>query len=158
MTPHFPPDPQRRAWLELAGALALAGVVPVALAQSKGTTSGQAFAALSQSLTGYPPPDAATTATMQRAFATPQRRAALAALAAVVASTAPADLAQVLAERKLDTTANELVAAWYSGVVTTARGDALVLYANAFMWTAMTWTKPMGVCGGVTDYWSGPPS
>ena len=33
----------------------------------------------------------------------------------------------------------------------------LVLYTDAFMWTAMTYTKPMGVCGGVTGYWADPP-
>jgi hypothetical protein len=25
------------------------------------------------------------------------------------------------------------------------------------MWSAMSFTKPMGQCGGVTDYWADPP-
>jgi choline dehydrogenase-like flavoprotein len=49
-----------------------------------------------------------------------------------------------LKSRKLDGIANDLVAAWYSGVVTNGSKSQLVLYADALMWTAMTYTKPMG--------------
>jgi len=50
------------------------------------------------------------------------------------------------------------VAAWYSGVVTTPQGPKLVLYTQAYVWSAMTYSKPMGVCGGVTGYWANPPA
>jgi len=157
-------DTARRRWLELAAALAFLGAAPPALAQAaKAVATGAAvpdaaaFAGLSQSLTGYPAPDAATAAKVHRALATPQRRAALVSLAQVVAATAPVDLDAVLKQRKLDAVARDVVAAWYSGVVSNPGGDALVLYTSAFMWTAMTWTKPMGVCGGVTGYWADPP-
>lgn len=153
------PDRGRRAWLELAVALVAAGALPAsAFAQGAGGISAASFASLSQALTGAPPPDAATAAKVQRAFATPARRAALAALANVVASTPAAELERVLAERGLAKVAQDLVSAWYSGVVPGAAGDKVALYTNAFMWTAMTWTKPMGVCGGVTGYWAEPPT
>ena len=34
----------------------------------------------------------------------------------------------------------------------------LVLYTDAYVWSAMTFTKPMGICGGVTGYWKDPPA
>ncbi len=134
------------------------GALPAtAFAQGAGGSGAASFAALSQALTGYPAPDAASTAKVQRAFATPARRDALVALARVVASTPPADLERVLAERGLAPVAHDLVSTWYSGVVPGAASDKVVLYTRAYMWTAMTWTKPMGVCGGVTGYWAEAP-
>lgn len=150
---------QRRAWLQLAAALALTGALPRGvLAQARADPQAASFAALGAALTGYPAPDAATVARVQRAFATPARSKALASLAQIVATTSPADLDHVLAARGLATIANELVATWYSGTVPGASSGQVVLYANAFMWSAMTWTKPMGVCGGVTGYWADPPT
>lgn len=156
---HAPVDGRRRAWLELAVVLVATGTLPArAFAQAPASGDAAAFTSLSQALTGYPAPDAATAAKVQRAFATPARRASLAALAQVVAATSPADLERVLAERNLAGVANDLVATWYAGVVPGSKSDTVVLYTNAFMWTAMTWTKPMGVCGGVTGYWADPPA
>jgi len=95
---------------------------------------------------------------MLTAFATADRRAALARLAGVVAST-PADrLDAALRDNRLETIANDLVAAWYSGIVTNGKQQRLVLYTDAYVWSAMTFTKPMGVCGGVTGYWKDPPT
>ncbi len=116
------------------------------------------FGALSAVLTGYPSADAATATKMLHAFATPARRGSLTALAALVADTPPAELDAALSARKLDTVAHELVAAWYSGIVPNGRGaQQLVLYAGALVWSAMKFTKPMGVCGGATGYWADPP-
>jgi len=148
----------RRALLKaLSGAAAgvLAARVAPALAQSAPTVSQ--FGRMSAALTGYPEADAKTAAKMFRAFATPQRRAALAALGEVVAATPAADLDAALAARKLDGIANDLVAAWYSGIVIDGKRQSLVLYADAYVWTAMTFSKPMGVCGGPTGYWANPP-
>jgi hypothetical protein len=134
---------------------ALAGLAGSAIA---GPAAGQLpsavqFAALSGALTGYPPdPDVA--AKMLRALATPRRASALAALARLAATT-PADrLDAAIAAATLDTVANDLVAAWYSGLV----DGKVVTYTQAQMWAAMAFTKPMGVCGGVTGYWAVPPS
>jgi len=141
-----------------AGALALAGPAASALAPSGSALTAAQFGTLSAALTGYPVPDAATVGKMMKAFATPARRASLAALAGVVAGTPAAELDAVLRARQLDTVANDLVSAWYSGIVTNGTRQQLVLYTSAFVWTAMTYSKPMGVCGGATGYWANPPA
>jgi len=122
------------------------------------TLSVAQFGALSAALTGYPVPDADTLGKMMRAFVTPARRAEVVALAQLVAATPPGQLDAALRERKLDKVADALVAAWFSGVVVTPQGQKLVLYTEAYVWSAMTYSKPMGVCGGVTGYWSSPPA
>lgn len=146
----------RRATLQALAALAATPLAPPAAAAA--APSVASFGALSAALTGYPAADPDTLAAMMRAFVTPARRAQVAELAQVVATTAPAELDTVLRSRKLDALANELVAAWYSGIVDTPPGARVVLYANAYVWTAMTYSKPMGVCGGVTGYWSAAPT
>jgi hypothetical protein len=140
-----------------ATALALAGRAAPALAQGAGTLTATQFSALSAALTGYPAADAATSAKMLRAFATPARRAQLAALAKVVAATPAAGLDAAISAQKLDGIANDLVGAWYSGIVTNGKAQTLVLYTGALVWTAMTYSKPMGVCGGPTGYWANAP-
>ena len=148
----------RRTLLQALSGLAAGALAPLALAQSASTLTAAQFGKLSAALTGYPEADADTVGKMMRAFATPARRASLATLVQVVATTPPPELDATLKSRKLDGIANDLVAAWYSGVVTNGSKSQLVLYADALMWTAMTYTKPMGVCGGVTGYWADPPS
>lgn len=140
-----------------ATALVLAGRVAPALAQGAPTLTATQFGALSAVLTGYPAADAATNAKMLRAFATPARRAQLDALAKVVADTPAAGLDAAISAQKLDGIANDLVGAWYSGIVTNGKTQSLVLYTGALVWTAMTYSKPMGVCGGPTGYWANPP-
>jgi hypothetical protein len=148
----------RRTLLQALSGLAATALAPIALAQSGTSLTAAQFGKLSAALTGYPEADADTVGKMMRAFATPARRASLVALAQVVATTAPPELDAALKSRKLDSMANDLVAAWYSGVVANGAKSQVVLYADALMWTAMTYTKPMGVCGGVTGYWADPPS
>ncbi len=147
----------RRALLKALSAAAAAALAARALAALAQAPSAAQFGKLAAALTGYPEPDAATAAKMLRAFATPQRRAALAALADVVAATPAAELDAALAARRLDGVANDLVAAWFSGIVTDGTRRSLVLYTDAYVWTAMTFSKPMGVCGGPTGYWAEPP-
>lgn len=147
----------RRTTLRALAALAAAPFAPPALPAAP-ALSPAAFGALSATLTGYPVADADTVGRMMRAFVTPARRAKVSALAQVVAATPPEELDAVLRARKLDGLAHELVAAWYSGVVDTAQGQKVVLYANAYVWAAMAYSKPMGVCGGVTGYWSAAPT
>ncbi len=138
--------PDRRTLLQALAALALA---PSALAQS---TDAASFARLSAALTGYSQPESDAVAKVLRAFATPVRRASLRALATLVAATPAAQLDAAIAAHKLDRIADDLVAAWYSGMV----DGKVVLYAQALVWSAMKFTKPMGVCGGVTGYWAEP--
>ncbi|MFO1396799.1 MAG: sugar dehydrogenase complex small subunit [Burkholderiales bacterium] len=147
----------RRTTLRALAALAAAPLASPSHAAGA-PLSVAAFGTLSATLTGYPVADPDMVGRMMRAFVTPARRAAVSELAQVVAATPPAELDATLRARKLDALANELVAAWYSGVVDTATGTRVVLYANAYVWTAMTYSKPMGVCGGVTGYWSAAPA
>lgn len=156
-----PPSALRRQLLRaLAGASAL-GLAGGGLAAS-GTPAIPAaprdFAALTSSLTGFPPPSPDVAARMYRAFATPARRAQLATLARVVAATPPAELDAALKTGGLAALANELTSAWYSGIVNGPKGQQVVLYVDAYVWTAMTFSKPMGQCGGALGYWSTPPA
>ena len=50
-----------------------------------------------------------------------------------------------------------IVAAWYSGVYETGKGQAVADFTGALVWDAMTFTKPFGECGGETGYWADPP-
>jgi hypothetical protein len=142
-----------------AGAIQAARPWSVAFAVSApavGTAASQ-FATLSAALTGYPI-DPQLAGRMSAAFATPARRAGLRQLARVAAASAPAQLDAAIRAAGLDGLVNDLVAAWYSGVVKTPHGEKVVTYTGAMMWTAMKYTKPMGVCGGPFGYWSGPPA
>lgn len=115
------------------------------------------FMTLSSALTGVAVDDVIASAEVLDAFATPERRASVTALADLVAAT-PADaLDAAIAAKKLDGVANEIVSIWYSGVAGSGDAQKVVLYLNALVWNAMTFAKPMGVCGGPTGYWALPP-
>ena len=51
----------------------------------------------------------------------------------------------------------DVVAAWYSGICDTDRGETLVAFTGALLWNALDYTKPFGSCGGETGYWAEPP-
>src|SRR5262245_14468641 len=94
----------RRALLKLlASAPLLARGVPTAAAPA--ASDSARFSATSAALTGYPAADTSDTASMMRAFATPERRAALARLESVVAATPAAGLDAALREQGLETLA-----------------------------------------------------
>jgi hypothetical protein len=138
----------------------LAGVAATLVAgrgSAQDALSAAQFGALSTALTGTTPSEPADVAQMFAAFATPDRRAALTKLARIVALTPAPELDAALRSNGLEVLANDLVAAWYSGVVGVEKNAKLVLYADAYVWSAMTFSKPMGVCGGVTGYWAKPP-
>ncbi|MGJ8571561.1 MAG: sugar dehydrogenase complex small subunit [Hoeflea sp.] len=54
--------------------------------------------------------------------------------------------------------ANEIVAAWYSGLSPDPESNEVITYTDALMWEAMSFTKPMGYCGGEMGYWAEPPA
>jgi hypothetical protein len=56
------------------------------------------------------------------------------------------------------TVADDIVAAWYSGLYETETGPALAGFTEALLWNALDFTKPPGSCGGETGYWADPPS
>ena len=53
--------------------------------------------------------------------------------------------------------ADDIVAAWYSGIYDTATGPAVAAFNDALLWDALDFTKPSGACGGETGYWADPP-
>ena len=59
--------------------------------------------------------------------------------------------------------ADAVVAAWYSGLVTTAgeggsgTAQKVTDFTGALVWQALTFTKPWAECGGETGYWADPP-
>lgn len=58
------------------------------------------------------------------------------------------------ADRQL---ANDITAAWYSGLFDDADGNTIADLNAALLWDALTFTKPWGTCGGETGYWRNPP-
>ncbi len=54
--------------------------------------------------------------------------------------------------------ANDIVAAWYSGLSPDPDSSRVLSYRDALMWRALDYTKPMAVCGGAMGYWADPPS
>ena len=147
----------RRALIKALASLPVVAVASAKAAAPASTTAAQ-FDKASTALTGYPSPSSDDTAKMLAAFATPDRREALIRLARIVGGTPASQLDAALRDNGLDTLANDLVAAWYTGVVTNGKAQRLVLYTDAYVWSAMSFTKPMGICGGVTGYWKDPPA
>ena len=148
------PIDRRTLLKSLAG---VAAMLVAGRASAQSPLSAAQFEALSTALTADTPSEPADVAQMFTAFATTDRRAALTKLARIVAETPASRLDAVLRSSGLEGLANDLVAAWYSGVVGTGNRAKLVLYADAYVWSSMTFSKPMGVCGGVTGYWAKPP-
>jgi hypothetical protein len=76
-----------------------------------------------------------------------------------------AELAQLVSEQGDSFTplADAVVAAWYSGLVTTAgsgsngANQVVADFTGALVWQALTFTKPWAECGGETGYWADPP-
>jgi len=138
-------------------AVTLAGPAGAAAESAGAALPVDQFAALSARLTGHPASDPSVAAKLLAALATPARSASLRQLAALVSVTPDEQLDSALHAHGFDAIANELVAAWYSGVVKNRDGEQIVLYTDALVWTAMTFSKPMGLCGGAFGYWSDPP-
>jgi len=142
------PIGRRDFLLNLAAAIAAAGTAgfPAGL-YAASSISVEQFTKLSKTLTqaGSLDPDVART--LLGAFIATGHEADLTALIADPAGAAGKNAA----------VAKAIVAVWYSGVCKTATGEAVATYDQALMWNAMSFSKPMGICGGDTGYWSEPP-
>jgi hypothetical protein len=53
--------------------------------------------------------------------------------------------------------AQELIAAWYTGVCLTASGSTVVAFNEALLWDVADFLHAPSTCGGPTNYWSLPP-
>jgi len=138
--------PTRRDLLaDIAAAVALAGTsgFPRAL-YADTTVTVEQFLALSQKLTNISGLDPAIAKTLLGGF--------------LATGNGPA-LAQVIAGAGQDgPLANAIVAAWYSGVYDSGAGrQAVATYTDALLWNALSFTKPLGWCGGSTGYWAKAP-
>ncbi|MFW8594332.1 sugar dehydrogenase complex small subunit [Cribrihabitans neustonicus] len=83
---------------------------------------------------------------------------AAAMLAAFKASGHEAELAELGSDQPDPALQNSIVAAWYSGVSPDPDAETVLTYTEALMWEAMSYTKPMGYCGGPVGYWAEPPA
>jgi hypothetical protein len=128
-----------------ASAAALAVGLPLRSATQETITVDQ-FRALSARLTGagMTDLDAAPAGKLLDGFISMGRGADLAALAADPGISAGA-------------VADDIVAAWYSGLYTTSTGLATLDLTKALLWHALDFTKPPGLCGGPTGYWADAP-
>lgn len=134
--------------LSLSAAIAAAGAAgfPATLYAASSISVAQ-FLDLSKTLTGASSLDPDVGRTLLGAFIATGHEADLAGLISDPAG----------AKEKNAAVAKAIVAAWYSGVCKTAAGEAIATYDQALLWNAVSFTKPMGVCGGDTGYWSDPP-
>jgi len=139
-----------RRYFLLAGvgaaiAAAGAGGFPAALV-AQSSVSVEEFLALSEKLTGVKTLGANVARTLLGGFLATGHGAALAELVK--------EDADITSHTEL---ANAIVAAWYSGVYDNGSGEAVAAFTDALVWSALTFTKPWGVCGGTTGYWGEPP-
>ncbi len=146
----------RREMLQVLAAVAAAGVVPQVAAQ--GAMPPAQFASLSRSMTGYAFADRRVAASVMSALAAAVGAADLSRLALLASSTPPDRLAPAIRAAGLTSTAETIVAALYTGTVSTPRGVRVISYDQALIWQALAWTKPNAFCGGETNYWAVPPS
>lgn len=54
--------------------------------------------------------------------------------------------------------ANDVLAAWYSGQVTTQSGTSSIGFPHALVWSAAPFLHVPGTCGGATNYWANAPA
>jgi len=117
------------------------------LLYAQSTVTSDQFLALSKSLTGTSDLDPDVARTLLGGFLAAGYGSALAALATGDGATNPVTRDLV----------NAIVAAWYSGVYDTGQGQAVATFHQALVWSALSFTKPFGECGGETGYWADPP-
>lgn len=122
-------------------AVGVAGFPPALFAAGEVTV--EQFLALSQKLTQASSLDVGIAKTLLGGFLATGNGPALAQLAAGADEYGPL--------------ADAIVAAWYSGLYDTANGQAVATFDQALVWTALSFTKPFGSCGGETGYWADPP-
>ncbi|WP_417417859.1 sugar dehydrogenase complex small subunit [Hoeflea sp.] len=137
------PNATRRGVLLGGSALAFASFVSWPKDAAAATTNTDAFVKLSEKLTGKQDLYPETAAKFLEAFRSAGKGSEIDALAE------GADNEEL---------ANEIVAAWYSGVSPDPDSDEVVTYTDALMWEAMSFSKPMGYCGGEMGYWAEPPA
>ncbi|MFD1881689.1 sugar dehydrogenase complex small subunit [Paracoccus pacificus] len=148
---HSPITLSRRSFVSVMALLGAAriGGVPLAgpaTAQSAATTAidFDAFMASSKTLIGGLEPDADMGKLVLQGFLDLGMGDKLAAVVADPAKEGQTE------------TANQLVAAWYTGL--TPDGKKVTSFTDALMWPAMSYTKPWAECGDEYGYWGDAPA
>ena len=134
---------RRQLLFATAAAACVAGVAGPIPLRAEAAMTAEVFLALSRSLTGRADLDDGVGAALLEGFVATGRGAALAGLAAGGETAANHPLA------------NAVVAAWYSGLA--PDGKSVATFDQALLWSALSFTKPFGSCGGATGYWADPP-
>jgi hypothetical protein len=141
----MPPILTRRDAILSALAAAIAAAGPTGFAAAGGELDVDGFLALSMTLTG------AAASSLDRDVAT-------ILLGAFIATGNGDALKRLMADPASDRElGNAIVGAWYSGVYSTGKDEAVATFNDALVWQALSFTKAPGNCGGETGYWSQPP-
>lgn len=145
----------RRELLAMAGAiLAALGTPARAAAQAAGAPafipiSAQAFHDLTLALTGYAPRDPSMVEAFRDAFS--QELTQLEQLYQILVSAPDRDdWPKEIEDAGLSALAEQLIAAWYTGIVGAGEAARVITYIDAFVWYAVGYTKPPSTCD--TDF------
>lgn len=139
--------PTRRQVL-LAGLATVAGPALPLGAGAQSHFSLEDFLTLSARLTGAPA--SALNADFARLILTAcEARGLLPELKQLASAPGPTALPSSVAD--------ELVGAWFSGIVDTPTGPVMGTYGAALLWSTSP-LHPAGTCGGLTGYWASPPT
>jgi hypothetical protein len=147
-------DMNRRELLAVAGAiLAAVGTRGAALAQAVPASvvpiSTDAFHDLTLALTGYAPRDPSMVDAFHDAFANEltqlQRLYDI-----LVREPNRDDWPKAIADAGLAPLAEQLIAAWYTGIAGEGEAARVITYLDAFVWYAVGYTKPPSTCD--TDF------
>jgi hypothetical protein len=144
----------RRELLAVAGAvLAALGSPGRATAQSAASAfipiSTEAFHDLTLALTGYAPRDPSMVGAFHEAFASELTQ--LDRLYEIlVAEPDRSDWPKAIEDAGLAPLAEQLIAAWYTGIVGEGEAARVITYIDAFVWYAVGYTKPPSTCD--TDF------
>jgi aminopeptidase N len=90
----------------------------------------------------------------QKALRAGPNATAVERLMALATTHGGAALLQRIAGEGLQPATNLVVGAWYSGMV----DGRVITYTDALAWSAVSFTKPNGACGGAFGYWAEPPA
>jgi hypothetical protein len=153
----------RRELLAVAGAiLGALGASNGAIAQSAPLApvtpiSTQAFRDLTLALTGYAPRDPSMVGAFQDAFSGELTQ--LQQLYRILVSEPERDdWPKAIADAGLAPLAEQLIAAWYTGIVGEGEAARVITYIDAFVWYAVGYTKPPSTCDTDFGAWARRPS
>lgn len=151
----------RRELLAVAGAILATLGTPGRAAALAGSSSfipisTAAFHDLTLALTGYAPRDPSMVEAFHDAFS--QELTQLEQLYQLLVSEPERDgWPKAIEDAGLSALAEQLVAAWYTGIVGDGEGARVITYLDAFVWYAVGYTKPPSTCDTDFGAWANRP-